>query len=105
MKKKVHQDGTSSNTLPEKFKELIEQNQWIFAKTYAKTAPHEYIVKYKIDSKWWTIMVDFATFINKEGYEYMFFDKKYICYNYKEHRYWTMDEDVEKTNLINRAVN
>ena len=91
--------------LPQEFKDLIEQNEWIFAKTYAKTAPHEYIVKSKIDKKWHQVMIDFAKYIKKEGNDNLFWDKNYIYYNYKGHKYWTMDKDLDKTDLVNRAVN
>jgi len=35
---------TSILQLPENIKEFIERTPWTFAKTYAKTWPHEYIV-------------------------------------------------------------
>jgi len=31
--------------IPENLKAFIEESEWIFAKTYAKTWPHEYIVQ------------------------------------------------------------
>ncbi len=36
--------------LPDKLKFFIENTTWTFAKTYAKTWPHEYIVQEKVDN-------------------------------------------------------
>ena len=36
--------------LSEDLKKFIENQNWIFAKTYAKTWPHEYIVQEKVDN-------------------------------------------------------
>lgn len=35
----------------EEFKTFIDENYWTFAKTYAEWAPHEYVVKDKLDEK------------------------------------------------------
>ena len=91
--------------LPQEFKDLIEQNDWIFAKTYAIKGPHEYIVKYKMDKKWHQSLINFAKFIKTEGYARMYEGREYTCYDYEGRRYWSMDEDIDKTDLINRAVN
>lgn len=37
------------NTLPDRVKQFIEEQDWIFAKTYADTWPHEYIVQERVD--------------------------------------------------------
>ena len=82
-------------TLPENLKQFIENSTWIFAKTYAKTWPHEYIVQEKIDNDLFT---EFAEFIDKNGYEEKFYDTKVIYLDYDGYSYWHMD------NIINRCV-
>ena len=37
--------------LSEKLQSFIRKQKWIFAKTYADTWPHEYIVKEQVDSE------------------------------------------------------
>ena len=37
--------------LPDDIKQLIETTNWTFAKTYAETWPHEYIVRKNIDNE------------------------------------------------------
>ena len=36
--------------LPEQLKTFIANEDWIFAKTYATTWPHEYIVQERVDN-------------------------------------------------------
>ena len=39
------------NDFSNKLKNFIKNSEWIFAKTYAKTWPHEYIVQENVDNK------------------------------------------------------
>jgi len=55
------------------FTTFIANNTWIFAKTYAATAPHEYLVKEKLSAENQEILKDFVTFIKENGYVKMFF--------------------------------
>jgi hypothetical protein len=48
-----------------KFKDFIKNNTWIFAKTYAKTAPHEYLVKRNLSIEDQKTLVEFAYFIRE----------------------------------------
>lgn len=36
--------------LPEQLKKFIAYQDWVFAKTYATTWPHEYIVQERVDN-------------------------------------------------------
>jgi hypothetical protein len=47
--RRVAEKETSIAQLPENIKQFIERTPWTFAKTYAKTWPHEYIVQEKVD--------------------------------------------------------
>ena len=86
----------------EKIKKFIDSADWIFAKTYAQTAPHEYAVKDKNPS----LEVEFIYFVNfirEHGYEEEFCGEIYTYYNVGEYKYWTMGAPIEETILINRT--
>lgn len=88
---------------PKRAEKFVNSVDWIFAKTYAKFAPHEYIVKKYLPEEKHEDFMWLARLINSEGYEVEFKGKMYTCYDIGDKKYWTMDEDVEKTDLINRA--
>lgn len=81
--------------------------QWTFAKTYADTAPHEYIVAGRTAG---ISRADFrraAHVIHTWGEPGRFWRSTniYLAHAGTPHRYWTMDADLDDTDLINRAVN
>lgn len=88
-------DTPLNSNLGEKLKLFIETQNWIFAKTYAHTYPHEYIVQEKIDNQ---LFLELAEFIDKNGYEEYFYNKKQIYLDYDGFTYWHME------NIINRCV-
>ncbi len=75
---------------------FIAKNDWTFAKTYAKTWPHEYIVQEKVDN---TLFLEFADHIDRFGYEDFFYETKQIYFEYNRYTYWHME------NIINRCPN
>lgn len=84
------------------FKELVSKGNWIFAKTYANTAPHEYVLRKMYDRAEFDKMIKIirhcgfmARYDNCEPTIY-FIDG--------EHYYWTMGAPVKKTIVINRAL-
>lgn len=79
----------------EKLKEFIEKQNWIFAKTYAKTWPHEYIVQERVDNE---LYLKLANHIDEFGYVDYFYQTKQIYFNYNGFTYWHME------NIINRCV-
>ena len=81
--------------LPDNLKQFIENSTWTFAKTYAKTWPHEYIVQENVDND---LFLEFADFIDKNGYQEKFYTTKVIYFDYNGYSYWHMD------NIINRCV-
>ena len=86
-----------------KFTNFIANNTWIFAKTYAATAPHEYLVKRNLSPEDQETLVEFAYFIKENGYKKLFGSMEFTYFDIDDLMYWTMDEDVSKTDLINRA--
>ena len=81
--------------LSEKLKIFIKQQDWIFAKTYAETWAHEYIVQERVDNK---LFLELATHIDNFGYESYFYKTKQIYFDYGRYTYWHME------NIINRCL-
>ncbi len=79
----------------EKLKEFIEKQKWIFAKTYAKTWPHEYIVQEKVDNH---LFLELANHIDQYGYNDYFYKMEQIYFDYNGFTYWHME------NIINRCI-
>ena len=79
----------------DKIKLFIKETSWIFAKTYASTWPHEYIVEEKVDNK---LFIKLADHIDTYGHEEYFYKKKMIYLEYDGQVYWHMD------NIINRCL-
>jgi hypothetical protein len=79
----------------------IEQVEWRFAKTYAKTWPHEYTVR-----EWRPELDDdffwFAQYILDHGMKERFFSRVNVYYYIDGLKYWTMDDSIPETVLINR---
>lgn len=86
----------------EMFREYIPAVKWQFAKTYAKTSPHEYTVG-KWKPEYQDKMVQIAWFIKKHGQHQMFKGYPYIVYFLDGWKYWTMDDNPDNTTLINRT--
>ena len=82
---------------------FIAKHPWKFAKTYAKTAPHEYLVLDRIPKE------DHAEFMWFVGQIWQFgrkerFWRTFVTYlRIDGKKYWTMDKTIEDTDLINRA--
>jgi hypothetical protein len=81
-------------------KGFINNTQWTFAKTYAATWPHHYIVKERVDENLFLKMVKH---IRCFGYEGPFYKQKYIYFDEDGLVYWTMGAPVEETTIINRC--
>ena len=61
-----------------KLKNFIKTQDWTFAKTYADTWPHEYIVQEKVDNELFLALADHLV---KHGYEGHFYEMRqtYPC--------------------------
>jgi hypothetical protein len=86
--------GISIPQLPENIKHFIERTTWTFAKTYAKTWPHEYIVQEKVDNE---LFIQLANLIDRDGYVSHFYKTTVTYYDYDGRTYWHMG------NIINRC--
>ena len=94
---------TPNNYTEKEFREFVNKFEWIFAKTYANIAPHEYIVLRLIGKQYKDEFIKIATFIREKGFKAYYFSRAGYYYTIDDNYYWTMDENVDDTDLINRA--
>ena len=80
-------------------KTFISENHWIFAKTYAKNLPHEYVVRKNVKSQF----DEFVLTIRNKGFNAHFLDNEYIYLKIEDYFYWTMGNPINETIIINRA--
>ena len=80
--------------LSAELKQFIADSTWTFAKTYAATWPHEYIVEERVDG---ALFAKLAEHIDSQGYESHFYKSKQIYFDYDGRTYWHMG------NIINRC--
>jgi hypothetical protein len=88
------------HALPDSLRRFITSCQWTFAKTYASTWPHEYIVRSRVDEE---LFVSFVTHIRSHGYQGCFYRKAITYFDEAGMTYWTMGNPVEQTTIINRC--
>ena len=81
-------------------KNFIVNSKWIFAKTYAATWPHHYIVRDRVDE---ALFINLVKHIRCFGYEAPFYNKKYTYFEEEGYVYWTMGAPIEETTIINRC--
>ncbi len=81
--------------LTDEIRSFIRNSRWIFAKTYAETWAHEYIVQEKVDND---LFLKLAEHINTFGHEEYFYTKKMTYFDYDGRVYWHMG------NIINRCL-
>lgn len=80
--------------LSDDIKDFIRSVEWTFAKTYAKTWPHEYIVQEKVDNE---LFEQLASHIDEFGYVSEFYSTKQVYFDFDGNTYWHMG------NIINRC--
>ena len=85
-------------------KEFIGRQRWTFAKTYAKKAPHEYIVRGRINGTD-AEFLEFRDYILNEGMTMYYWGhpNKYVYID--GYSYWVMrDSEDDPTTIIKRCV-
>lgn len=87
-------------TFPPDLRDFVSREKWTFAKTYAKTWPHEYIVRDRVDE---TLFVRLVEHIRQHGYEGRFYRMKLTYYDEDGLTYWTMGAPVDEETVINRC--
>lgn len=86
---------------PDEVKEFIKNVHWRFAKTYASTWPHHYIIKEKVDE---VLFIKMVKHIRKFGYEGQFYKRKFTYFEEDGFVYWTMGAPINETTGINRCT-
>ena len=85
---------------PPDLRQFVADEKWVYAKTYASTWPHEYIVRDRVDEALFTKLVEH---IRANGYLGSFYKMKITYYDEDGLVYWTMGAPVEETTVINRC--
>lgn len=75
---------------------------WVFAKTYAKTFPHEYVVVDRLSATDKKRLYIFVKMIREFGYDKNFFTRVFKYLEVGGYKYWTMDELIMETTILNR---
>jgi protein-tyrosine phosphatase len=88
-------------SFPSDLHQFVVDEKWVFAKTFAGTWPHEYIVREKVDEGLFTRLVEH---IRAHGYQGSFYKKTMTYYDEDGLVYWTMGAPVEETTIINRCT-
>ena len=77
--------------------------EWIYAKTYAKAAPHSYVVRGRTEGMTDADYVRAGRVIHTFGQPAKFYSRTDIYLEARGLKWWTMDADVRETTLINQA--
>ena len=85
---------------PDTLRSFINELNWVFAKTYAHTWPHEYVIRGKVDEN---KFVEFVRHIRANGYLGKFYTIDITYLDDSNMVYWTMGEPINKTTIINRC--
>lgn len=83
-------------------REFFNKQRWIFAKTYAEKAPHEYCLKDKVVGTKQDF-VDAVKYIQQNGFIAKFWNRPNTYIYLDGHLYWVMWDVAEEAILINRS--
>ena len=86
---------------PKDLEAFVANQEWTFAKTYAATWPHEYIVRDRVDEG---LFVTVVHHIREHGYQGRFYDKTFTYFDADGLVYWTMGSPIEETVIVNRCA-
>ena len=86
--------------LPDTLRAFINKSKWVFAKTYAKTWPNEYVVRGKVEEN---NFVEFVRHIRVHGCLGKFYSKNITYFDDSNMVYWTIGAPFEETTIINRC--
>ena len=86
--------------LPDEVRRFVESTSWRFAKTYAATWPHEYVVRTPENA---TMLVALARHVFEHGTDGRFYAQIRKYHHEGGKVYWAMEPTPEATTLINRC--
>lgn len=84
-------------------KNFIDRQTWVFAKTYAKFSPHEYIVKMNLPADEQETFIEVVKYIRANGFRLFFGNKAYTYIEVDDKMYWTMGDPIADTYILNRC--
>ncbi|MEP7117662.1 MAG: hypothetical protein ABI880_08775 [Acidobacteriota bacterium] len=85
---------------PDDLRAFVVSTPWTFAKTYAATWPHEYVVRTPDNA---AMLVALARHIFEHGIDGRFYSRTYKYHHEAGKVYWCMDPTAEAAELINRC--
>jgi len=85
---------------PEEVRAFIDSTRWTFAKTYAATWPHEYVVRNSDNAR---MILSLPRHIFEHGFDVRFYSQVRKYHHEAGKVYWSMDATPEGTTLINRC--
>ena len=85
---------------PAEVRQFVETTRWTFAKSYAATWPHEYVVRTPENAP---MILALARHIFEHGVDGRFYSQVRKYHHEGGKVYWTMDSTAESTGLINRC--
>lgn len=91
---------SESVPLSEPLRAFVQSCTWTFAKTYADTWPHHYIVRDRVDEG---LFVQLVQHIRDHGYEASFYSRRITYFDEDGMVYWTMGSPLEDTKVVNRC--
>mgnify|MGYP006908204332 CR=1 FL=1 len=87
-------------SLPKDVRHFVDSAQWTFAKTYATTWPHDYVVRTPQNAQ---MILALAKHIFEHGTDGRFYSKVRKYHHENGKVYWSMNESPETTILVNRC--
>ena len=96
-------DGGSDHVptpFPDDVRDFVESTKWTFAKTYAATWPHEYVVRTPENAQ---VLLALARHIFEHGVDGRFYSQIRKYHHEGGKVYWSMDPTPEATGLVNRC--
>ena len=86
--------------LSEDIRNFVKSTEWTFAKTYAATWPHEYVVRNPENAP---LILALARHIFEHGTDERFYLQVRKYYHEDGKVYWSMEPTPEATSLVNRC--
>ena len=78
----------------EEFNNALKTQKWTFAKTYAKTAPHEYFLEQDNPE----LFKELTKRIADSGKDGKFYNTTFRYYYHEEHKYWQCENVLNRDN-------
>jgi hypothetical protein len=92
--------GVAPSPFRDDVRRFVESTPWTFAKTYAATWPHEYVVRTAENAP---MILALARHIFEEGTDGRFYSRIGKYHHEGGKVYWSMDATPEDTELVNRC--